>query len=438
MSLPDPKLWILEAEGKFGDAQRGGEVLCSPTARLQHLSSNLPQKHSHYCTMATDIVMDDANYLSDEDEDFNPTATADRAESESSDDNDNDIQAFKRGKTARTAEDLDFENSGDEATIQNAKSRRKKKGKKKRGAQQGHDGDEDSSMEVDLLDEEGGEGGLIKTRAQRKAEKADRRPLAGTEGATADVDAIWARLMSAPLKPAPGIDKVETTSTTGEEPSIARQEQKQADGANNGELDTAKSTGAGPKDIHPATTANKDDMITIKRSYDFAGETHVEEKRVPKDSAEARLYLSSLDSSKTAPDPEQPANPSQPLVRRPLRRPSRFEPNPTAEIRSLPPNAKLPRALYPISNLRVDKDAAAAAAAAVANQKAKAQKLNTVTKSKLDWAGFVDKEGIAEELKDYEKGGKAYLDRMDFLGRVEGRRDADARDARDARGGAAV
>ena len=50
----------------------------------------------------------------------------------------------------------------------------------------------------------------------------------------------------------------------------------------------------------------------------------------------------------------------------------------------------------------------------------------------MDWAGFVDKEGIAEELQEHEKGGKAYLDRMDFLGRVEGRRDAEAKGARGA------
>ncbi|KAI9660502.1 MAG: swr complex subunit [Bathelium mastoideum] len=382
--------------------------------------------------MATDIMMEDADYVSEDDEDFNPSAAADGAGLDSSDDEayNEPAKASKRGALGRTDSELDFENSGDEATIQSAKARRKQKSKKRRGKKLAKDGNDESSIDIDLNDEDGGEGGLVKTRAQRKAEKAEQRPLAGTEGSTADVDAIWARLMSAPLKPAPGIDEIEKDAITSNDvPKLGEKGQTTAQ-INQKPDPTRPQQGTTQGSQISSTT--EDDTITIKRTYDFAGETHTEEKRVAKDSAEARLFLSSVDPTKNlSPEAEQSSDPSKPLLRKPLKRPSRFEPNPAGEIRNLPPHAKLPRALHPISNLKANNDRSAAAAAAM-NSNLKAQKLNTVTKSKLDWAGYVDKEGIANELQEYEKGGKTYLDRMDFLGRVEERRDAEARMARGA------
>ena len=62
-------------------------------------------------------------------------------------------------------------------------------------------GGEDGDADVLLSDDEGGEGGLIKTRAQRAVEKKERRPLARTEGATVDVEALWAQMTAAPLRP---------------------------------------------------------------------------------------------------------------------------------------------------------------------------------------------------------------------------------------------
>ena len=52
----------------------------------------------------------------------------------------------------------------------------------------------------------------------------------------------------------------------------------------------------------------------------------------------------------------------------------------------------------------------------------KATKLNSLEKSRLDWAGFVDKEGIGDELdRKRRQGGDSYLARLDFLGRVGSR-----------------
>jgi len=94
------------------------------------------------------------DYASSEDEDFNPITAEVREEdiSSSSDDEDtNDTKTkIRKVPKKRKQTDEDDLDSGDEATIK--ESRRKKKRKE--------DADEDS----------GGEGGLVKTRAQRAAE----------------------------------------------------------------------------------------------------------------------------------------------------------------------------------------------------------------------------------------------------------------------------
>jgi hypothetical protein len=46
----------------------------------------------------------------------------------------------------------------------------------------------------------------------------------------------------------------------------------------------------------------------------------------------------------------------------------------------------------------------------------KAAKLNVLEKSRLDWAGFVDKEGIQDDLKQFNKDG--YIERQEFLKRT--------------------
>ena len=46
----------------------------------------------------------------------------------------------------------------------------------------------------------------------------------------------------------------------------------------------------------------------------------------------------------------------------------------------------------------------------------KPAKLNVLEKSRLDWAGFVDKEGINDDLKRYNKDG--YIERQEFLKRA--------------------
>ena len=154
-----------------------------------------------------------------------------------------------------------------------------------------------------------------------------------------------------------------------------------------------------------------DDTVTIQRTYNFAGKVHTETKIVPRDSAEARLYLASNPTT-AAPTSASPARRATKLARRSI-----FEPI----IDLGPPRTDLKLGVGMIRERLV------------AQQEEKGRKLNTVEKSKMDWAGFVDKEGIREELEVAEKGKGSYLHRKDFLERVEGKRE-DARRATTGRG----
>jgi hypothetical protein len=102
------------------------------------------------------IPEEEEDYASEEDSDFAPDAVpAQASDAESDEESEADVEAKKPVKRKRgqdeEAEDAGIENSGDEAIIERGLKRQKKKGKK------GKDVDED----------EGGEGGLVKTRSMR-------------------------------------------------------------------------------------------------------------------------------------------------------------------------------------------------------------------------------------------------------------------------------
>lgn len=227
-------------------------------------------------------------------------------------------------------------------------------------------------------------GGMDVLTANREEERA---PLADTKNATVDVDALWASMMSGPPK-----EPVEHTPLP---PSDAQA------------LDTvgpvSKTAAAAASALTTLPGPTGDDTVTIQRTYNFAGKVHTETKIVPRDSAEARLYLASNPSPSTAP----PTSTSPPRRATKLARRSMFEPI----IDVGPPRTDLKLGVGMIRERLV------------AQQEEKGRKLNTVEKSKMDWAGFVDKEGIREELEVAEKGKGSYLQRKDFLERVEGKRE---------------
>ncbi|KAI8932823.1 hypothetical protein NX059_010306 [Plenodomus lindquistii] len=351
----------------------------------------------------------DEKYHESSDEDFNPEAAP--PDDVSSDEDEDEQVATKpaQRKGKRKAPDDEELDSGDEVTIQAARKKRSKKNKKQ--------GAKDDDDELILSEDEGGEGGLIKTRAQRRGEQRERRPLARTEGATVDVDALWAQMMAAPLKPLQSALPQEPTTATTTTPLPTEEEEQ----------------------------------IPIRKVYTFAGQDTTEEKSVPR--SHLPKYLSSgwktLDSTTTTtttttpPTSDTPADPTTTNttaptpttsnIRRPLRRPTRFDPNPTGYVRALAPEHQLfwPRQPTtttcpnnttdqetPNPNTMPPPDLPTAAA-----KPQKATKLNVVDKSRMDWTGFVDKEGIAEELDTHGKTKEAYLGRMEFLAGVEARRE---------------
>lgn len=212
----------------------------------------------------------------------------------------------------------------------------------------------------------------------------EKKPISNVESASVDVDQIWAQ-MNGTAQPAGPQSQTETGI------SLRKPSENAADSHKSDlqDCDTNTRTETGQA-INNASTG--EEMITIKRTYTFAGEVITEEKLVPKSSAEARLYLQSQQSPQK--DSEHVSKPGikQPF-RRPKKRASMFEPS--------------------TESLGQSTD----------TKTGKGPKLNTIEKSKLDWAGYVDKEGMKDELDEAEKSKDGYLGKKDFLDRVVAKRD---------------
>ncbi|KAL4795689.1 bucentaur or craniofacial development-domain-containing protein [Aspergillus venezuelensis] len=362
-------------------------------------------------TMAdTEIDLDDEQYDSADDEDFtlDQAGDEDDAELSSSGDEDAEPSGKKRKKKAdkgdATAEEAGELDSGDEAMIRKAKDRKKRKKGGKKGS------DDDADMDFD--DEEGGAGGFVRTRAMKSKIQEERKPLAKIDGATVDVDALWAQ-MNAP------------ESSAGLTPSQDAQQQKAGESPSTNDIemrDQEKSTQP-ETEKQPQTqikSVQLDEMVKIKRTYKFAGEIITEEKVVPRDSAEAKLFLSGGGDGEVVPATEDEiANGNNDIqdhvirLRRPLRKISRFDPNPTGSIKK-----------------SWEKQPLAAEAGQEANANARGPKINTVEKSRLDWAAYVDRAGISDELRVHSKAKDGFLGRMDFLDRVDAKKEEERRNAR--------
>jgi len=324
-----------------------------------------------------DVVMED-EYDEDADSDFQEDGLAADASEPSSDDDHDESAAqppIKKRKVDHAVAPLVQElDSGDEATIKEQKKHRRKQKKT----------DNDN---LDVSDNDS-DGWRARTRAMREKEKDERKQqkLATSKGSTIDVDKIWEEMN----RPSPiGAAQIER-----DDPDKALPGEPKPNNAVRAEAD---------KENHPASDFAVEEMITIKRTYKFAGEIHTEEKTVPKSSAEAQLWLSQRQSSK----PEM-LTPDGHVVQRPLRTFSRFDPN--------------------LSNLDAFKSSWAGRN--VESTNFKGPKLNVVEKSRMDWAVHVDSEGLKDELDTHAKAKEGYLNRMDFLRDVEQRKENEARDAR--------
>ncbi|KAK4106811.1 BCNT-domain-containing protein [Parathielavia hyrcaniae] len=328
----------------------------------------------------------DEDYRSEEDSDFAPEDAPAEESSVSDDDEPADAEKSTQAKRKQRdaedgAADAGFENSGDEAIIEKGKKRQKRV-KRDNG---------------EAEEDEGGEGGLIKTRRMRAAEKADKRPKVASGPVTIDVDALWAQMTSQPI-----MTKVQAEPATKQPTTdgIKPLTQPQQSPPNNNKF-------------------GESNLIRIRRTYNFAGKIHTEEKLVPRDSAEAKLYLAEQGASADASaDPDEWTRfPTQKkrMPRKAFR--SAFEP---AVVASDGPSAR-PR--FDL-NLAVSERLRARELLARADD---ARKLNTVEKSRMDWAGFVDREGIKDELELAGKSKHSFAARQDFLARSEAVREEEAR-----------
>lgn len=222
-------------------------------------------------------------------------------------------------------------------------------------------------------------GGLIKTRRGRQLEKEHFAKhkydniMVGTASLSEKAQSIW--------------DEMQNESTKRLHDKKSARHSVISD-----EIPDSSDSSKDPND----NNAVEEEMITIERTYKFAGEIIHEKKQAPISSAVAKEYLNSLkfDANKTqgSNDTSKTSNENsnnkatteddKPKLRRPLKRPPILE-----EIIS--------GALKP--------------------------KLSTLEKSKLDWVQYVDKEGISDELQYNKKDG--YLAKQDFLSRVESVKD---------------
>lgn len=241
-------------------------------------------------------------------------------------------------------------------------------------------------------------------RADRKDEK--RKPLVDATAATVDVDALWARMISGKANPVPA-----------PEPPPSNEVSTAIDRRGSLSLATSQSIIASQtsrKDSRSPSTLSDgpESMIMIKRTYNFAGKVHTEQKLVPRHSAEAKLYLASEERELQAEDASLTLfmKPKRPIKKA---RKSVFEP-----LTEIPRRTDL--------HFGVRKDSGVV----ILSGGKEARKLNTVEKSAMDWAGFVDKEGIADELDAAGKSKGAYRARQEFLARVEQKRVEDERRAR--------
>jgi hypothetical protein len=361
-----------------------------------------------------DMDLDDEQYNSAEDEDFtlDQAAEDDDAELSSSDDETTTEPVAKKRKTKDesggvTQDEAELD-SGDEAMIRKAKEKRLKQKHGKKGS------DDEEDVDVDFDDNEGGTGGFVRTRAMKMQMQEERKPLARIDGATIDVDAIWAQ-MNAP------------DSKLGLAPTPDTQKQDETPASDTEVRDQENANPTEPNGSAEKRSQQPSEMVKIKRTYKFAGEMITEEKIVPRDSAEAKLFLSGNGDGEvvavtedevanmTGKGSENTSTNNTLRIRRPLRKISRFDPNPSGTIKKSWGKQSLTET---------------GAQAGAGQENVRGPKINTVEKSRLDWAAYVDQEGISDELRMHSKAKEGFLGRMDFLNRVDAKKEEERRNAR--------
>lgn len=138
--------------------------------------------------------------------------------------------------------------------------------------------------------------------------------------------------------------------------------------------------------LSTTTKASEPTKVTITKVFDFAGEEVRVNKVVSADSREAKSFLKSQNTKQEENgDKKESSSPSKP---------------------PLPgPSVKRPAGMSSVLN-RIG---------------GKKQKMSTLEKSKMDWDAFKSEEGITEELAIHNRGREGYVERKNFLERVDHR-----------------
>ncbi|XP_063053498.1 craniofacial development protein 1 [Engraulis encrasicolus] len=205
----------------------------------------------------------------------------------------------------------------------------------------------------------------------KEEEEASGQPDVKEEKSKKKADDLWASFLS----------------DVGQRPKATTQSSTAAD-------EKPESTESSDKSTTPAVQpeATKDkapSKVTITKVFDFAGEEVRVTKEVAADSREAKSYLKKDESE------------AQSV---PLPRPSVTSPGPAAA-----PGPSVKRA------------APGGMGSVLSRLGGKKQKMSTLEKSKLDWDTFKDEEGIGDELAIHNRGREGYVERMNFLERVDQR-----------------
>ncbi|CAI4060298.1 hypothetical protein SUVZ_04G4390 [Saccharomyces uvarum] len=245
---------------------------------------------------------------------------------------------------------------------------------------------------VDYSRIESESGGLVKTRRARQEEEEYARThkyeTLAVETIPAKVDSIWEELQRA--------SRNRLSSRAGEVGSVLGSE---ASAATPKPAVSLPSADPQSQSQSQSQSQWQEDKILIERSYKFAGETVHEKKWVARSSAEGQEHLNSLKFKQAAPAPnKRVAGPSSNAnadgetrlrLRRPLKRPPLLEQIISGGLRP---------------------------------------KLTTLEKSQLDWASYVDRAGLNDELVLHNKDG--FLARQEFLQRVGSAEDERYRELR--------
>lgn len=100
------------------------------------------------------------------------------------------------------------------------------------------------------------------------------------------------------------------------------------------------------------------------------------------------------------------------------------QPQTKSETKESVPEATEPIMEKKVSDIKkkspVQKRPRSSLSSLVSQYNIKEPKMNTLDKSKLDWQGYVDREGIRDDLKYKNKDG--YMEKVAFLQRVDDRR----------------